>query len=141
MALNTQMAAAIVNSQANLIITALANGYCRIYSGAQPATADTAIGAQVLLAEPRFAATAAPAPVNGLITFNAMVADSSANNTGTAAWFRAFQSDGTTVVMDGTVGATGSTSNLELNSTGITAGANVAISTATHNVLRSSSGL
>jgi hypothetical protein len=141
MALNTQMAIATVNAQANTVITNLANGWCRIYSGTQPATADTAISSQVLLAELRYAATAAPAPSNGLITFNAMTADSSANNTGTATWFRSFASDGTTVVMDGNVGATGSTSNLELNSTGITAGANVAISSATHNVLRSSTGL
>ena len=100
---NTQLANATVNGQGDNLAARLNNGYLRIYDGTQPATADTAIGAQVLLAEPRFNATAAPATVNGLITFNAITADASANATGTATWFRALSSDGTTVVYDGSV--------------------------------------
>lgn len=141
MALNTQLAIATVNAQANSLITSLANGWVRIYTGVQPANADTAISGQVLLAELRYAATAAPAPVNGLITFNAITADASANASGTAAWFRSFAADGTTVVMDGSIGLVGSVSNLELNSTAITAGATVSITSATHNVLRALPGL
>lgn len=139
MALNTQLANATVNGQADNLSARLNNGYLRIYDGTQAATADTALGAQVLLAELRFSATAAPAATNGLITFNALTADSSANATGTASWYRALSSDGTTVVMDGSVGT--ATSNLILNSVSIAAGANVSVSSFTHDVLNSSSGL
>ena len=139
MALNTQLAIATVNGQADNLSARLNNGYLRIYDGTQAATADTALGAQVLLAELRFSATAAPAASGGLITFNALTADSSANATGTASWYRALSSDGTTVVMDGSVGT--ATSNLVLNSVSIAIGANVSVSAFTHDVLNASSGL
>lgn len=139
MPLNTQLANATVNGQADNLSARLNSGFLRIYDGTQPATADTAIGAQVLLAELTFSATAAPAAVNGLITFNAIGSDTSANATGTASWFRCFQSNGTTVVMDGSVGT--SASNLVLNSTSIVSGGTVSVSAFTHDVLNASSGL
>ncbi len=57
MPLNTQIANASVNAQGDAIARHLDNGYLRIYSGAQPATADTALSANTLLAELGFAAT------------------------------------------------------------------------------------
>ncbi len=142
MALNTQLANATVNGQGDNLSARLNSGFLRIYDGTQAATADTALGAQVLLAELTFSATAAPATSNGLITFNAITADSSANATGTPTWFRAVQSNGTTVVMDGTVGASGA----NLNLTGLTGGqiiigGTVSVSAFTHYVLNASSGL
>ena len=104
-------------------------GYLRIYSGAQPADADTAIGAQVLLAELRFAADAFPAAVAGLLTANAITSDTSADATGTAAWARILKSDGTSVLFDGTVGT--ATSNVIINSVAISAGATVSCSSLT----------
>jgi hypothetical protein len=95
----------------------LNTGYLRIYDGSQPAGPDTAIGAQVLLAELRFNATAFAASVNGVATANAITSDAAANATGTAAWYRALKSDGTTAVHDGTVGT--ATSNLILATTSI----------------------
>lgn len=139
MPLNTQLADATVNGQADNLSARLNSGFLRIYDGTQPATADTAISTQVLLAELTFSATAAPAAVSGLITFNAIGADTSANNSGTASWFRALASNGTTVVMDGSVGT--ATSNLILNSVGISAGANVSVSAFTHDVKNAQSGL
>jgi hypothetical protein len=139
MPLNTQLANATVNGQGDNLSARLNNGYLRIYDGTQPTNADTAIGAQVLLAELRFSATAAPATVNGLITFNAITADPSADATGTASWYRCLASNGTTVVMDGSVGT--ATSNLILNSTSIVLGGNVSVSAFTHDVLNASSGL
>lgn len=141
MAKNTQLANATVNGQADNMATRLNNGYLRIYDGTQAATADTALGAQVLLAELRFNATAAPAASNGLLTFNAFTADSSANATGTATWFRALKSDGTTVVFDGNVGVTGSTSCLEMATVSIASGVQVSVTSFTHDVLNASSGL
>ena len=110
----------------------LDNGYLRIYDGTQPTNADTAIGAQVLLAELRFNADAAPSAVAGVLTFNAITQDSNANNTGTASWFRALKSDGSTVMFDGTVGTSGS--DINIATTAIVAGAIVGVTSAVYTV-------
>lgn len=139
MALNTQMSNAAVNAMADALSDLLDGGYLRIYDGTQPATADTAISTQVLLAELPLNATFAPAAVGGLLTANAITSDSSANATGTASWFRLFKSDGTTAILDGTVGT--SSANLIIATTSISAGQTVSCSSFTHDVLNSSSGL
>ena len=105
------------------------NGYLRIYDGSKPSDPDTAIGAQVLLAELRFNATAFGASSAGVLTANAITADSSANASGTASWYRALKSDGTTSLNDGTVGTSGS--DLNLNSVAISSGAAVSVSSFT----------
>lgn len=134
MALNTQMSYAAVNVEADALSNELDSGYLRIYDGTQPANANTAVSTQTLLAELRFNATAAPAASNGVLTFNAITADSSANATGTATWFRALKSDGTTVIMDGTVGTSGA--NLNLTSVSITTGTQVSVTSFTHTIPR-----
>lgn len=139
MALNTQIADATANAQADILATNLNTGYLRIYSGTQPATADTALSGNTLLAELRFNATAAPAASGGVLTFNAITADSSADNSGTASFFRALKSDGTTVVMDGTVGT--ASANMIIATTTITAGQTVSCSSFSHDVKNSTSGL
>jgi hypothetical protein len=93
-----------------------------IYSGAQPATGGTAT---TQLAQLVCNATFAPAASGGVLTLNAITADASADATGTATWFRLFKTDGTTIVMDGTVGTSGA--DLNLNTTSIVTGANVAV--------------
>lgn len=140
MPLNTQLADATVNGQADNLSARLNSGFLRIYDGTQPATADTAITTQTLLAELTFSATAAPAASGGLITFNAIGADTSANATGTASWYRCVASNGTTVVMDGTVGSS-PTHNLVLNTTSIVITGNVSVTSFTHDVKNSQSGL
>jgi hypothetical protein len=106
--------------------TALLNtGYLRIYDGAQPATADTAVGAQVLLVTLRFGATAFAASVNGTATANAITSGTAAA-TSTASWFRLLKSDGTTVVCDGSVGT--SSADLVLNTVSIVSGSTVSAS-------------
>ena len=93
---------------------ALANtGWLRIYDGSQPANADTAVTTQNILAELRFGATAFGAAVAGVATANAITADTSANYSGTATWFRVFKSDGTTALFDGSVGTSGCNINLD----------------------------
>lgn len=106
------------------------NGYVRIYDGTQATDPNTAVGAQVLLAELRFNATAFGAAVNGVATANAFTGDASANATGTATWFRALRSDGTTVLWDGTVGA--GSGDLNLNSVSIVLGGTVDITAMTY---------
>jgi hypothetical protein len=130
MALNPKRSNVAASAEADAVCDLLDNGYLRIYDGAQPTTADTAIGAQVLLAELRWNATAFPAASSGVATANAITQDSSANATGTAAWFRALKSDGTTVVFDGTVGT--GTNDLVLNTVSIVSAAVVAVSAFTY---------
>lgn len=132
----TKISNVAANAEADAFSDQLDNGYLRIYDSTggtgQPANVDTAIGSQVLLAELRFAATASPAAVNGVVTFSALTADSAANASGTATWFRAFKSDGTTAVWDGSVGTSGAT--LNLNSVAISSGAEVSVTSLTHTV-------
>lgn len=129
MATNPKFSNLTVNGEADFIGVAADSGYIRIYSGSQPADADTGIVAQVLLAELRFAADAFPAAVAGLLTANAITSDASADNAGTAAWARILKSDGTSVLFDGTVGT--SSANVVINSVAISAGAVVSCSSLT----------
>lgn len=129
MALNLKMTTAVRNALMDAITTAAAgSGFIRIYDGTQATDANTAVGAQVLLAELTCNATFAPAASSGAITLNAITSDSSANATGTASWFRLVKSNGTTVIMDGSVGT--GTHDLVINSTAISSGAAVAVTSA-----------
>lgn len=139
MSLDTQMADVAVNAQADALARLLDGGKLRIYSGTKPATADTALSGNTLLAELVFNATSAPSAVSGVLTFNTITSDSSADNSGTASFFRAFKSDGTTAVMDGTVGT--SSANMILPTTTITAGQTVSCSSFSHDVRNATSGL
>lgn len=108
------------NTMADAFAALFNSGYIRIYDGLQPATGDTAIGSQVLLAELRWNATAFGAAVAGVLTANAITGDASANASGTAAWFRALESNGTTKLYDGSVGV--SNADLILSSVTIVLG-------------------
>lgn len=122
------------NIEANAL-SALANsGYIRIYDGSQPATADTAVTTQNMLAELRFNAAAFGAASAGVITAAAIVQDLSANYSGLATWFRVLESDGATVLWDGSVGTTGC--DLNLNSVDITLGESVAIDSLVYTVVK-----
>ena len=110
-------------------------GRLKIYNGTQPTDADTAVGAQVVLADltlgnPAFGA-AADANPGGRATANAVTADSSADAAGTATWFRVFNNAGT-ALWDGSVGTSGA--DMNLNSVTISLGANVSISSWTFTV-------
>jgi hypothetical protein len=120
-------ASGLRNAQLDAITTFAGNsGKLRIYSGTRPATGGTAT---TLLAELTCNATFAPAASGGVLTLNAITQDASADATGTATWFRLVKSDGTTHVMDGDVGTSGS--DLNLNSTSITSGATVSVTSFT----------
>lgn len=129
MALNPKRTNAVANSLCDSMAALCNNGYIRIYDGTQAANADTAVGSQVLLAELRFSATAFGAASAGVATANAITSDSSANATGTATWFRALKSDGTTVVWDGSVGT--SSADMVLDTVSFVAGGTVAVSALT----------
>ncbi len=105
-----------------------------IYSGTVPANVDTALGAQVVLAElemsnPAFGAAADSAP-GGTATASAITDDSSADATGTASFFRIFNRNNVAVIQ-GTVTATGGGGELELNTISIQISAKVEITSLT----------
>lgn len=127
---NIKISAAARNAMGDSLITALGSSpLVLIYDGTQPAGPGTAIGSQVLLAELTCSATPAPATSGGVITFNSITQDSSANATGTASWYRLATSGGTGVV-DGTVGTSGS--DLNLTTTSIVLGGPVSITSFTY---------
>lgn len=119
-------------------VAALCNsGTLKIYTGSQPTDANTALGAQTLLATLTLSATAFGASsASGsagskvvTATANTITDDTSADATGTAAWFRVLKSNGTSIVFDGTVGTSGC--DLNLASTSIVAGEDVSITSFT----------
>jgi hypothetical protein len=122
------------NAAADAVTPLVNGGYLRIYDGAQPPTVDTAVSTQVLLAELRYATPAFGAAVNAIATANAITPDASANASGTATWFRALKSDGTTAVFDGSVGT--SAADLVLSAVVIAAGTAVSVTAFTYEQAR-----
>jgi hypothetical protein len=100
---NLKKATGAVNAEADAVGPLLNSGKIRLYTTPQAADADTAIGAQTLLAELVHNATAYGASSGGVITANA-ITPATAVATGKATWYRKLKSDGSTKVMDGSVG-------------------------------------
>lgn len=119
---------AAVNAAVDALTALLNGGKLQIYAGTRPATGDTAISGQTLLAELTFGNPAFGAASGGVATANAITADSSANATGTATWFRLLKSDDTKV-LDGEIGTSGA--DLNLNTTSLVAGAEVGVTSMT----------
>lgn len=118
----------IRNSQLQDIATAIdagsGPGLIRIYNAPKPATG-AAITTQTLLAELTFSDPMQTSITNGVLTAAVITDDSSANATGTAAWFRVVDSAGT-FVMDGVVGTTGA-ADLVMNTVDIVSGIPISI--------------
>jgi len=116
------------NAQQNGLITYAGTGsLINIYSGSQPANANTAISGQTLLVTLTVSGSFGT-DSNGTITLST-VTNGTAVATGTASFFRITQSNGSTVVMDGSVAT--SDADLVLNNTSIATGQVVSISAGT----------
>jgi hypothetical protein len=122
MALNPHLNDAGANASADAVSALCNSGFIDIMSGTQPA-ANGAAGP--VLASLTFAATARNGSSAGGVATFAAIGSAAATGTGTASWFRAYKSDHTTPVFDGSVGT--ATSNLLLNSVAIQTGATVAV--------------
>lgn len=122
---------AAANAEANALAPLLNGGFIELYTGAQPANANTALSGNTLLATLTFGNPAFGAAAASVITANA-IASGTAVATGTATFARLYKSDGSTVVMDCTVGTTGAAINL--NTTSIVTGGLVSITSFTHTV-------
>ena len=107
-----------------------------IRSGAAPTNCEDADSGTLLAvltcSDPAFGA-AADANPGGRATASSVTSDSSANATGTAAHFRAKDSNGV-VITQGSVTATGGGGDMEINSTSVVSGVEVAITAWTFTV-------
>jgi hypothetical protein len=106
-----------------LITYAGSGAIINIYQGTAPANANTAITTQTLLVSCVLAG-AFGTDTDGTLTLGT-VNNGTAVATGTAGFFRIFKSDGTTVVMDGSVGTTGADMNLDTTTINITQTVNI----------------
>jgi len=126
--------ASIPNAQrsraADAVCARANNGTLRIYGGTPPANAGVALSGNTLLANLGMSATAFGPASNGTATANAITADASADASGAATFFRVMESDGSTVVFQGTVGTSGA--ELNLSDVNIVAGGNVSVSALTY---------
>ena len=100
-----------VNGIRDLIDAGATGGTVNIYNGTQPATGDAALSGNTLLATLTFSGTSAPNASGGVLTFNAITEDSSADATGMATFARLRDSNGVDVI-DLDVGISGASINL-----------------------------
>ncbi len=106
-----------------LITYAGSGAIINIYQGTAPANANTGITTQTLLVSCVLAG-AFGTDTNGTLTLGT-VNNGTAVASGTASFFRIFKSDGTTVVMDGSVGTSGADLNLDTTTINITQTVNI----------------
>jgi hypothetical protein len=112
--------------------TGVAQATLIIYDGTPPALADTALSGNTVLAQldmsnPAFGNAVDAAP-GATATAAAISDDTSADNSGTATFFRIVDRDGTPIIQ-GSVGTSGA--ELNLNSVAISAGALVSVTSLT----------
>lgn len=102
----------------------------KIFTGSAPTDCQAAdsgtLLAELTCSDPAFGAAADINP-GARATANAITGDSTANATGTAGYFRAYDSD-LKCIIQGTITATGGGGDLEMNSIAISAGVQVDIS-------------
>lgn len=124
MASNIRFTTTTLNGFLDTINTRLGAGaLLRIYDGTQPTNADTALGAQVKLAELALSATPFAAAGSHQIVANA-ITSAAAVATGTAAWGTLTTSAGVRV-MDFSVGTAGA--DLNFDSVAFASGATIAV--------------
>lgn len=121
-----KVAAATANAMVGAETALLNTGKLRIYSGTKPTNPDTALGSQTLLAELTFSGTAFGTPSAGSAAANS-ISSVTAAATGTASFFRLVASNGTTVIGDGDVTATGGGGDLTFDNVNFVSGGTVTI--------------
>jgi len=125
----TRINTSVRNACANAVTATADAGpgpaYVEIRTGAQPATPATAASGTLLgtltCSDPSFGAAS-----NGVISAAAITGDSSADATGTAGWYRLYDSTGAACV-DGTVTAAGGGGDMIINNVSIVAGGTISI--------------
>lgn len=127
--LTNAAASAAADAVVDLVDAGAGAGKIRIYSGTPPATADTALSGNTLLAELAMSDPAFGPASNGVATASAISNDTAADATGTATFFRVLDSNNV-VIFQGTVDT--ASADLVVNTTSFVAGAIVSISSFTY---------
>ncbi len=118
----TGYATTLRNAQLDAITTFAGSGAkLRIYDGTRPATGGTAT---TLLAEFTLGSPFAGAAASGSLSVT-LPSDTTGVAASTATWFRIVKADGTTHVLDGSAGTSGT--DLVLNTAAISVGVTVAV--------------
>ena len=121
---------AVRNSRLDVILDALdagsSNGYIEFYAGTQPVTGGTAttLLGTVTLADP------AGTIGTGVLTFDTITDDVSADATGTVTWCRFFDSDAN-IVLDGDCGNVASSALVKFDNPDLIAGGTIHIASGT----------
>lgn len=119
---------ALRNRRLNAITTEAGDAaLLRLYAGTRPATGGTAT---TLLGTFTCGTPFAAAASGGVLTLNALTADSNADNSGTASWAR-LVTNGGTFVADFSVTSTGGGGDLTMDNTVVQAGATLTPGTIT----------
>lgn len=119
-----KVAAATANAMVSAETALLNAGHLRVYSGTKPTNPDTALSGNTLLADFTLAATAFGTAASGTAAA-AAITSVTASASGTASFFRLFKSDGTTVVGDGDVTATGGGGDVTFDNVSFVSGGTV----------------
>jgi hypothetical protein len=130
-AMTTRISTAARTAMADAVVDLLDGGagpgYVEFRTGAQPASVATAASgtllATLVLSDPAFDAAVAGVAA---LDVTPLPTDTSADTTGTAGWFRAYDSNAV-AVMDGSITATGGGGDMTLNTVALTAGVAVEI--------------
>jgi hypothetical protein len=133
MSLNLSNYSSNLSAAAQNVASSLGGATLIIYSGTQPATADTALSGNTALATFTMPAAGSNTVTNNVVTIAISAwATVTAGNTGTATFFRI--TNGVNTICDGTVSTSGA--DLNLNSTSISSGASVQITALSYNVTK-----
>lgn len=131
-----RVALALANAQAELVRSALGDGYLRLYTAPRPAEPESSIGSAVLLAECRISTVSSPVPTTGELTVSVVEEDSTVGS-GIVGWARALQANGTTVVCDYSVGLAGSGADIIITpSSSIALNKRLSVSSYVHRLVR-----
>lgn len=104
-------------------------GYIEVRTGSQPASVGTAATGTLLgtltLTDPAFGAATTASPA--VATASSISDDSSADDSGTAGWFRAYDSDDNAVI-DGSISESGGGGDMIIDDATIVAGGTISVS-------------
>lgn len=129
---STAAAKAAVDALTALVDGGSGPGTIQVRTGSQPATVATAATGTLLAtltcSDPAFGAATNASPA--VATANAISSDTSADASGTAGWFRIYDSAGT-AVLDGSCSATGGGGDMQFDNAVFVAGGVVALSALT----------
>lgn len=129
--MSIQLSVAVRNGRLNEIPTVIgASAYLEVYSGAMPANC-AAAATGTLLAKIPLPATYFAAAASGAMNMTGTWSEASADGSGTAGYFRIYDNAIVNCHMQGTITGSGGGGDMIINSTSITAGQQISVTSFT----------